>query len=174
MKKKAMLAAVVTVLSVGLVACGKSETSANSPVAATQNYNATLAEGIQFLKPGYPNFIKAVSGMSSYEPSLRWTDGKNVSFTFMQKLPATFTLGIEYAGAFGPNAGKSVTVQVGDWKGQFVASADSGVATLTVKSSVPSDKIEFVIPEPKSPKELQGGEGDPRLLGIGFKRISIL
>jgi len=136
-------------------------------------YDATLAEGIQFAsKPNYPFFIKSVTGMSGYETAGRWSEGKNVIFTFTNDLPVTFTLKIEFAGAFGPNAGKKIHIQAGDWRGQFIVDAKPVIYKIFVETSTPTDRIEFIIPEPKSPNEL-GGSGDPRQLGIMFTRLSI-
>jgi hypothetical protein len=137
-------------------------------------YNATLAEGIQFAaKPYYPSFIKSVEGMSGYEAIGRWTEGKNVIFTFTQKLPTIYTLELELAGAFGPNAGKEIQIQSGVWQGRFIVDVKPRMYKIPVKTNNPTDKIEFIIPEPKSPNEL-GGSGDPRQLGIMFKRLSII
>lgn len=136
-------------------------------------YNATLLEGIQFAaNQYYPSFIKSVEGMSGYEPIGRWTEGKNVIFTFTQKLPTIYTLELELAGAFGPNAGKEIQIQSGVWQGRFIVDAKPRIYKIPVKTNNPTDKIEFIIPEPKSPNEL-GGSGDPRQLGIMFKRLSI-
>ena len=165
---------VVALVALNLVACGKTEEPTKvSAVVIKDGYNATLAEGIQFAaKPNYPSFIKSVTGMSGYETSGRWTEGKNVVFTFTQNLPATFTLELDLGGAFGPNVGKVVQIQAGGWKQQFVADAKPSNNKFLVKTNAPTDSIEFTIPEPKSPKEL--GADDTRQLGIMFKRLSIV
>src|SRR5450759_2078691 len=108
---------VAALVCLNLAACGKNEEPAKvSAVVVQGGYNATLAEGIQFAaKPNYPSFIKSVTGMSGYEPIGRWTEGKKVVFTFTQNLPTTFTLEFDLAGAFGPNAGKVLQIQAGDW-----------------------------------------------------------
>ena len=83
---------VVALVCLNLAACGKNEEPAKvAAVVIPESYSATLAEGIQFAaKPNYPSFIKSVNGMSGYEPTGRWTEGKNVTFTFTQNLPANF------------------------------------------------------------------------------------
>ena len=140
-----------------------------------EGYNATLAEGIQFTeKQNYPSFIKSVTGMSSYEPSGRWTEGKNVTFTFTQNLPANFTLELDLVDAFGLNIGREIQVQVGDWKGQFVGLAAPIINNLLVITSSLTDTIEFIIPAPESPKNLGQNADDDRLLGIMFRRLSIV
>jgi hypothetical protein len=165
---------VVALFALNLAACGKNEEPAKvSAIVVQGGYNATLAEGVQFVaKPNYPSFIKSVTGMSGYEPIGRWSDGNEVIFTFTQNLPGTFTLDLDLADAFGPNVGKVVQIQVGNWKQQFVADAKPSNNKFLVKTSLPTDSIEFTIPEPKSPKDL-GMSGDSRQLGILFKRLSI-
>ena len=168
-----MLAIVATLT---LVACSENqEDSAKVPVVDVHNgYNATLAEGIQFSeKPNYPAFIKSVTGMSSFEATGRWTEGKNVTFVFAQNLPAKFTLDLEFAPAFGPDVGKVVKLEVGDWKNQFIASDKPKKETFIIETSLPTDTIKFVVPEPLSPAEM-GISTDPREVGIMFRRLSII
>ena len=168
-----MLAIVATLT---LVACSENqEDSAKVPVVDVHNgYNATLAEGIQFSeKPNYPAFIKSVTGMSGFEATGRWTEGKNVTFVFAQNLPAKFTLDLEFAPAFGPDVGKVVKLEVGDWKNQFIASDKPKKETFIIETSLPTDTIKFVVPEPLSPSEM-GISTDPREVGIMFRRLSII
>lgn len=157
-----------------LTACGNNEDKVKGSVVVVHDgYDATLADGIQFsAKQNYPSFIKSVSGMSGYETSGRWTEGKDVNFTFIKNLPSSFTLQIDLMGSFGPNAGKVIQIQIADWKGQFVVDAKPSTNRFIVKTNAPTDSIGFTIPEPKSPKEL-GLSDDPRQLGIKFKLLSI-
>jgi len=136
-------------------------------------YPATLTEGIQFSdKPNYPSFIKSVKGMSDYESSGRWTDGKNVVFTFTENLPANFTLEIDLAATFSSNIDKEIQVQVGDWKGGFIGGANTSNNKLLVKTITPTDSIIITIPKPESPVNLGTGQ-DARLLGVKFKFLKI-
>lgn len=132
-----------------------------------------LAEGIDFTKQDYPDFLITVTGMAGHELTHRWTQGKKVIFTFKQNLPANFMLELDVNGAFGSNIGKMVQVQVGDWQGQFVALANPAVHKLMIKSNKPAESIELIIPEPTSPKSLGQGQ-DRRELGIMLKRLSII
>lgn len=172
--KSGFMMIVVALVCLNLAACGKNEEPAKvAAVVIPESYNATLAEGIQFAaKPNYPSFIKSVTGMSDYEPVGRWTEGKNVTFVFTQNLPATFTLSLDFAGVFGPNADKMIQIQVGDWKSKFVVDTKPSTNKFLVKASAPTDRIELIIPEPRSPKELGAGD-DPRKLGISLTRLSI-
>jgi hypothetical protein len=111
--------------------------------------------------------------MSDYETLGRWTDGKNVVFTFTQNLPANFTLEIDLADTFSTNIGKEIQVRVGDWKGEFIGVLNASNNKLLVKTNMPTDSIIFTILAPESPVNLGTGQ-DVRLLGVKFKRLSIL
>jgi hypothetical protein len=170
-----IISSLVVLIIFNLSACGENQDdSAKAPVVEVHNgYNATLAEGIQFAeKPDYPAFIKSVAGMSSFETIGRWTEGKYVDFVFAQNLPPKFTLDLEFAPAFGPDVGKVVKIEVGDWKNQFVASDLPKKVTFLIETSVPTDSIKFVVPFPVSPVEIGSG-ADTREVGIMFKRLSI-
>ena len=170
-----IISSLVVLIIFNLSACGENQDdSAKAPVVEVHNgYNATLAEGIQFAeKPDYPAFIKSVAGMSGFETIGRWTEGKYVNFVFAQKLPSKFTLDLEFAPAFGPDVGKMVKIEVGDWKNQFVASDKPKKETFFIETSVPTDSIKFVVPYPVSPVEI-GLSADTRKVGIMFKRLSL-
>ena len=172
-KTNFMLAILATL---NLMACSESqEDNRKTPVLEVHNgYIATLAEGIQFSeKPDYPTFIKSVAGMSGFEAIGRWTEGKNVAFVFVQNLPTKFTLNLEFAPAFGPDVGKVVKLEVGDWKSHFIASDKPKKETFIIETSLPTDSIKFVIPEPLSAVEMGIGT-DPREVGIMFRRLSII
>ena len=167
---------IVILATLNLIACSESqEDSSKTAVLEVHNgYNATFAEGIQFAeKPDYPAFIKSVTGMSGFEAIGRWTEGKNVLFVFAQNLPAKFTLDLEFAAAFGPDVGKVVKLEVGDWKSQFIASEKPKKETFIIETSLPTDTIRFVVPLPLSPVEMGIGT-DPREVGIMFRRLSII
>jgi hypothetical protein len=110
--------------------------------------------------------------MSGFEPIGRWTEGKLVDFVFAQNLPVKFTLNLEFAPAFGPDVGKVVKIEVGDWKNQFVASDQPKKETFIIETSSPTNSIKFIVPEPISPVELGIGD-DSRKVGIMFRHLSI-
>ena len=167
---------IVVLVALNLMACSESqEDNIKTPALEVHNgYIATLAEGIQFAeKPDYPVFIKSVAGMSGYETIGRWTEGKYVEFVFAQNLPLKFTLDLEFAPAFGPDVSKVVKIEVGDWKSQFVASDIPKKETFFIETSLPTDTIKFVVPEPLSPAGMGIGT-DTREVGIMFRRLSII
>jgi len=138
-------------------------------------YEATLAEGIDFRRAGYPNFIAEVSGMSGLEHWGRWTEaaaGPVAKFRFKQPLPQKFNLEIS-ANAFGPNEGEPIRVRVGQVEKTFVVPKAVSNATYTlVFDSINGDTLEIVPPKPTSPAE-QHVSGDPRKLGVGLISLKV-
>jgi phosphoglycerol transferase len=151
--------------------------AAPAPAPAVVVYEATLAQGIDFRKDGYPAFIAQVAGMSGLETWGRWSDadagGPVVRFTFTDKLPATFNL-VVTANAFGPNEGKPIQVKAGqvtqDWT--IKNAAESGTYTIKLEK-VDGNTLEFTPPAPTSPASLNKDTPDPRKLGIGFVSLKI-
>jgi phosphoglycerol transferase len=169
-----------------LAACGDKapeSVSASAPapaaapvVAAPVVYQASLSEGIDFKKEGYPSFVAEVSGMSHFESWGRWSDadagGPVVRFKFKDKLPASFALVLQ-ANAFGPNEGKAVKVKAGQVSQDWVIKNADPAGTYTLKfANVDSDTIEFTPPSPATPKS-QGVNEDMRVLGIGFVSLKV-
>lgn len=139
--------------------------------SAIESYSATLNEGIDFTKHGYPTFIAEVTGMSAYEPWGRWTDGAKAVFRFNQQLPKRFTLVIQ-ANVFGPNIGQAVKIKVGVMQQEFKVSQQGEIQRLDFTLPESTDTIALIIPKPTSPKDLQIGE-DPRQLGLGLIKLQI-
>jgi hypothetical protein len=144
--------------------------------AATQDtlaprYDSTLAEGIDFAKQGYPSFLDKVTGVSGYEPWGRWTDGKEATFKFKQKLPKKFTLELT-AQAFGPNINAPLTVQIGKVKKQITLTRGQPSTYTLAVEGINTDSITLVPAKPISPKSL-GGSEDTRLLGVGLIKLKI-
>jgi len=134
-------------------------------------YEAKLSEGIDFKKPGYPNFLTEVKGVSGYEPWGRWSDDKLVSFKFKQPLPEKFTLVVN-GGAIGPNIDKAFKVKIGSMENEIVFKSDPFKEPTTHRIafalSTPSDTIDIIVPTPSPPDN-----GDPRKLGIGLIFLKI-
>ena len=146
---------------------------ASAPSSAIERYPATLAEGFNFGKPGYPDFLAAVSGLSGHEPWGRWSDGEVVVFQFAQPLPTHFTLAVT-ARAFGPNIGAPILVKAGTSEQTFILpTAEDHSHRLDFILAAPTDRLEFHVPQPVSPAELNVSD-DPRKLGVGFVTLQIL
>jgi phosphoglycerol transferase len=140
-------------------------------------YEATLAQGIDFRKEGYPAFIAQVAGMSGLEAWGRWSDadagGPVVRFTFKDKLPAAFNL-VVTAHAFGPNEGKPIMVKAGQVTQEFTVKNGAESGTYMIKfEKVDGNTLEFSPPAPTSPYSLNKDTPDPRKLGIAFVSLKI-
>ena len=139
---------------------------------------AELADGIDFKKQGYPDFLAKVSGMSGYEPWGRWTDatvGSVAKFRFRQVLPRKFILEIT-AIAFGPNYGAPVKVRVGGVEKTFVITPtkkEADTYRLAFETDGTADTLEITPPKPTSPSEINTKSGDARKLGIAFISLKI-
>jgi len=159
-----------------LSACGDKSPpqtpAAAAPAPAMVIYEATLAQGIDFKKEGYPAFISQVVGMSGLEAWGRWSDadagGPVVRFTFKDKLPASFKL-VVAANAFGTNEGKPIQVKAGQITQEWTIKNAVVPGTYTIKfEKVDGNTLEFTPPVPTSPASLNKDTPDPRKLGIGF------
>lgn len=186
MNKFSVAAVMTLIIAFGLTGCGdkpepKAQITTGSAVpTVSAGYEATLAEGIDFKRVGYPKFLAEVTGMSGYEAPGRWTEfaaGPVAKFRFKQPLPRKFTLEIT-ADGFGPNAGVPIPVKIG-----------SVAKTLTIAPSIANkvstyrlefetdglaDTIEITPPNPTSPNELDPKNGDKRKLGIFFYSLKIV
>jgi hypothetical protein len=135
---------------------------------ALDAYEVALTEGINFSNPEYPSFIEGVSGMSGPEAWGRWSDGKEVVFTFKNPFPQKFEL-IMKASVLPANVGKLIPVSVGKWSENLKMTTESTDYTLHVKTTGKEKEIRITIPNPAPP-----GNGDLRNLGIRFVSMKII
>jgi phosphoglycerol transferase len=170
----------------GLIGCGD-KSAPKAPIVAEivvstlpAGYAATLAEGIDFKRVGYPTFLAEVTGMSGYEAPGRWTEfaaGSVAKFRFKQALPRKFTLEIA-ADGFGSNAGVPIPVKVGGVSKTFTIApfVANKVNTyrLEFETDGLADTIEITPPNPTSPNELDPKNADKRKLGIFFYSLKIV
>jgi phosphoglycerol transferase len=151
--------------------------SAPAPAPALVAYEATLAQGIDFKRDGYPVFIAQVAGISHLDQWGRWSDadagGPVVRFTFKEKLPEAFNL-VLIAHAFGPNEGKPIQVKAGQVTREWTIKNAAEPGTYTIKfEKVDGNTLEFTPPAPTSPASLNKDTPDGRKLGIGFVSLKI-
>lgn len=139
-------------------------------------YDATLAEGIDFARPGVPVFVRKLEGLSVAEPQGRWSDATlapTVKIILREPLPKRFTL--ELTGRpFGPNLGKDITIRIGGR--DYALPLNAGQVSLQQAVELGSGdvrEIEIVIPQPASPHQLGMGE-DRRKLGLLFERLRVV
>ena len=153
-------------------------------------HEATLEQGIDFTKPGYPLFLKNVTGLSSPENWGRWSDAKDagarIIFEFKEPLPKKFTLELVLK-AYGPNQTGPIKVIVGNTVTEFYLNSklpgnemQKIKLAITQNDGAPMAKtIEFVAPKPTAPPKPANfnpsnpGDVDQRLLGVGLVKISI-
>jgi phosphoglycerol transferase len=154
--------------------------AASAPAATTgvplePRYEATLAQGIAFGKPGYPTFLREVHGVSGHEPWGRWTDANlapAVRLRFAKPLPARFTLELTATG-MGSNAYQPVKVRAGGVERTLVIGNPSKGAQQLAFEGVSGDTIEIVPPTPARPGELNPANTDTRRLGLGLESLKI-
>lgn len=139
-------------------------------------YEATMAEGIDFKKLGYPSFILRVSGMSVCENWGRWSDAtkcNEVTFRFLHPLPEAFNLELCVM-AYGPNVGKPVKIILGNTETSFVLKTRVVERhVLTFERIIDVDTIKIVPPEPTRPCDFDATNLDSRRLGLGFVSLKI-
>ena len=134
-------------------------------------YDASLSDGIQFYKNGYPKFIKDIYGVSTHENWGRWSDAKlsnTVKLEFKEKLPKKFILEMKI-GAYGKNIGKKILITIGSQKRYIRILSHLREVYKVEFENVDSTYIEITPPFPQSPKS-----ADNRELGISFEYLKIL
>jgi phosphoglycerol transferase len=136
-------------------------------------YDASLADGIDFTRPGFPAFIADAVGLSISEPWGRWSDrnmAPSVRFDLFDPLPNHFNL-VFSAQSFGPNTGQDLVVRLGSQIHHFTL--QGGQSEYHKSINLQGEKVsgvEFLPPNPTSPKQLNLSP-DPRMLGIGLIRL---
>lgn len=138
-------------------------------------YEATLAQGIDFARPGLPLFVKNAVGLSQVEPWGRWSDANiapTVRFDFTSRLPQSFNLVLDLR-VFGPNAGSPMRVKVGKSSYEISLPEGQAVLQLPVQDAEDATFIEFYPPRPTSPASLSNN-ADERKLAVGFRRLSVI
>jgi len=157
-----------------------SGTAASTPAtvaatdAASPAYEATLAQGIDFSKTGYPSFLTDMSGLSGAESWGRWTDanlGASAQFHFKNALPQQFKLILETKDFFGVNADQKIVVRVGDKQQEFSFNSADQVqhVELTFTDVGTANTIEIIVPKHSEPTTT-----DTRKMGLGLVSLKIL
>ncbi|QJR16504.1 DUF7024 domain-containing protein [Usitatibacter palustris] len=149
--------------------------SGGSPIALGPRHEATLAEGIDFTKPGFPGFLKEVKGVSGAESWGRWTDANlapAASFRFDRALPKSFTLELKATG-LGPNAYQPVKIRAGSVERTLTLGNPAKASYRVEFSGVDVDTIEIVPPAPIRPGEVSPQNPDTRKLGLGLTSLKI-
>ncbi len=143
----------------------------NADDALGPRYEASMAEGIDFKKPGYPIFVKSVQGIAGHEPWGAWTDGSVATFQFNQPLPQHFVLEIS-GGAWESNVNKPVGITIGEVRKEAIFKGDpfNGPETVSLDYTLTdvNDSIQITVPYPV------GGPKDTRLIGVGLISLKVI
>ena len=140
-------------------------------------YPASINEGIDFKRQGYPDFLRYVTGLSQAESWGRWSDaffgGPVVQFGFRKPLPEKFILefqAIPYTG----NNQLPTKVKVGNQEQIIFINGDVNKKyKLVFDNKEKSNLIEFYPPNPTYPRQINPKDLDPRKLGIGFVALHV-
>ena len=138
--------------------------------ASDRYYEASLEDGIDFSKKGYPSFLERVWGISERESWGRWSDARlyeDVKFQFSKKLPTSFILEMKI-GCYGENLGKKLRIEAGSQKRELLLESKSPRVYRIEFSNVDSKSLDIHPPFPSS------SEKDPRKLGISFQYLKIV
>lgn len=150
------------------------EPVATVPQKAT--YEATLAEGIDFKREGYPTFVAKTTGISEKESFGRWSDGDEIIIDLVDPLPNKFTITLK-AAAFIPNVGKPFKMIIGETQQNFVIDTGSPenmkIITIPFKTRDGAKSIHILVPQATSPKALVNST-DERRLGIALGLFQII
>ena len=173
---------IVVSIFIGVISgCGEDQKPKAQAVAGTTatadplapRYDVSMAEGIDFRKEGYPNFLTAVSGMSGREVGGRWTEGAVAKFQFIQPLPKKFSLLIRTGGVIGTNNVNPIVVRIGKIQKEFIITKADETFSLDFEGGGGGDAIEIAPPKPVRPIDLDPKNPDTRLLGIVMVSMKI-
>lgn len=142
-----------------------------------ETYLATINDGIDFKREGYPSFLKSVFGIDAHENWGRWSNANlnpSVKIVFKDALPKKFTLDLKALG-YGQNINGKTRVQVGESVKFVLLQADANQEhKLQFENPSGADTIEITPPKPTSPNELNYLISDTRKIGIGLVSIKII
>ena len=180
-----MILSVVVTMPFLLPGCGDS----SAPQTATQknaiaavetisprtSYVATLAEGIDFKRDGYPTFVVTTKGVSDKEFFGRWSTDDEVVIELDDPLPTKFIVELR-AAAFVPNVGKPFIMTIGETQRDFVLDTGNPEKmkdiSISYEVNTNTKTIHIKVPHAISPKTLANSADDRRLgIALGVLRI---
>jgi phosphoglycerol transferase len=161
--------------------CGDSQEAKNSKTALTASssagYQATLEDGIDFRRDGFPAFITQVDGLSDREAFGRWSDARlapAVRFVFRDPLPRKFEVALT-AWVIDQNEKLPVVVRAGGVEQSISFEKPRSQQTQVLAFDLPSNTniLEVVAPKPVVAKTLDPKSLDERRLSIAFVSLKI-
>jgi phosphoglycerol transferase len=143
----------------------------------TNVYPASIEDGIDFRRDGYPNFLSAVSGIDAQENWGRWSNANlspSVKLVFKESLPKKFTLEMNAIG-YGPNINAKTKIQIGDQIQYILLQANANQPyKLQFENIANVNTIEIDPSKPTSPNQLSVLNSDTRKIGIGLISLKII
>jgi len=131
-------------------------------------YESSLADGIHFARPGMPDFVSTISGLSQQERWGRWTIGPQLRVVFRTPLPDAFCLMLR-ARASRHNAGRRLTIRAGACTRQVTFAERDRDLVLAFAHTGEPEVLTIDIPNPAAPNGL-----DSRPIGLGLVHLAIL
>lgn len=141
-------------------------------IACNREPPTVIAE-INFADAQLPGSVAEISGFFNREPWGRWSNTDSASsakIRFKQALPTQFSITIK--GQTVPGGNEYPIIKVGKFEESFHLKNLKNEAVIDVIVDKPTDTIEFVQPDPVSPKSL-GLNNDARKLGVGLATLKI-
>lgn len=140
-------------------------------------YPASINEGIDFKRQGYPDFLRYVTGLSQAESWGRWSDaffgGPVVQFGFRKPLPEKFILEFQ-AIPYADNGQLPTRIRVGNQEKEIYINGGPNVKyQLAFDNAEKSNLIEFYPPKPTYPRQINPADQDFRKLGLGFVHLRL-
>jgi glycosyltransferase involved in cell wall biosynthesis len=159
----------------GIVLGGKSYRRWAADVSSEgMSDDAELVE-IDFAAPMLPRSVLGVEGLSGVEPWGRWSDARlapAVRIRFCRPVPMRGSIAIA-ARAFGPNTDAPMHCRMGEWAREFRVGGGDTTMAIDYEVDEPIDMLEIIPSKPKAPEALGLGP-DPRQLGIGLIRLTMV
>jgi hypothetical protein len=135
-------------------------------------YNATLADGIDFRRDGFPSFVQLAAGISGFEKWGRWTNASACVIKFSIKLPSHTKVKITVS-PYDDNLDKPVKVNLCGIEKEFIPN-DRGMKEYEMTFDIPANFAKpYIIIQPAhphSPKSIGKGD-DNRPLGLAIEKI---
>jgi hypothetical protein len=150
----------------------------------TGKYRGSISKGINFSDNRTPQFISSIEGTSWSEPWGTWSDAKKadaVRIKFKPALPHHFILELTAVG-YGPNASMPTTIRLLNPDKskppiEYKVIIGPTPSVYSFDFSIPTQRdantFEIIPPKPISPKSLNPGSDDERLVGIGLINFKI-
>jgi hypothetical protein len=131
---------------------------------------STPQDGIKFNNSNFPEFVEHVSGIDFAEEWGAWSHGGVVEISLSKAVIGDLTIDIS-GGAYGPNVGKKIEVEIGTNSNSFVFETTPfppSLVSVSFHLTRPEKTIRIHVPHP-----VHLDSQMRRVIGIGLEKISI-